>query len=136
MQVPLYIIAQVLSSILASGTLCLMFEVTEDSYFGTLPVGSNIQALVFEIIISFLLMFVISGVATDNRAVSNFNLHHLSSFIFIFLNKIDTTSIYIHIQKLIILIHIFSCRIISLSLSIYIYTHSKVENFNDQIKSL
>ncbi|PON78757.1 Major intrinsic protein [Parasponia andersonii] len=67
--VPLYIIAQVLASILASGTLCLLFDVTEDSYFGTLPVGSNLQALVFEIIISFLLMFVVSGVATDNRAI-------------------------------------------------------------------
>ncbi|KAF4360318.1 hypothetical protein CsatB_022996 [Cannabis sativa] len=67
--VPLYIMAQVIASILASGTLYLLFDVTEDAYFGTLPVGSNVQALVFEIIISFLLMFVISGVATDNRAI-------------------------------------------------------------------
>ncbi|KAL5553400.1 hypothetical protein UlMin_040801 [Ulmus minor] len=68
-QVPLYILAQMLASILASGTLCLLFDVTEKSYFGTVPVGSNVQALVFEIIISFLLMFVVSGVATDNRAI-------------------------------------------------------------------
>ncbi|KAK7845361.1 putative aquaporin nip-type [Quercus suber] len=33
------------------------------------PTGSNLQSLVIEIIISFLLMFVICGVATDNRAI-------------------------------------------------------------------
>jgi len=65
----LYLIAQVLAAILASETLCFLFHVTEDSYFGTLPVGSDVQSLVIEIIISFLLMFVISGVATDNRAI-------------------------------------------------------------------
>lgn len=73
-QVPLYLIAQVLAAILASETLCFLFHVTEDSYFGTLPVGSDVQSLVIEIIISFLLMFVISGVATDNRAVRHFSL--------------------------------------------------------------
>lgn len=72
MQVPMYITVQVLASILASATLCLLFDVTDqDSYFGTVPpAGYDIQSLVFEIIISFLLMFVVSGVATDNRAVS------------------------------------------------------------------
>ncbi|KAJ7943010.1 Aquaporin NIP1-1 [Quillaja saponaria] len=68
-EVPLYIIAQFVGSILASGTLVLIFDVNEESYFGTVPVGSNVQSLVLEIIISFLLMFVISGVATDNRAI-------------------------------------------------------------------
>lgn len=62
--------AQLLGSILASGTLCLLFNVKHDSYFGTVPVGSDVQSLVLEILISFLLMFVISGVATDNRSVS------------------------------------------------------------------
>ncbi|PHT54633.1 hypothetical protein CQW23_03119 [Capsicum baccatum] len=66
---PLYIIAQVTGSILASGTLALLLDVTSKSYFGTLPVGSNGQSLAIEIIISFLLMFVISGVSTDDRAV-------------------------------------------------------------------
>lgn len=69
-QVPLYIIAQLMGSILASGTLALLFDVTPQAYFGTVPVGSNGQSLAIEIIISFLLMFVISGVATDDRAVS------------------------------------------------------------------
>ncbi|XP_009762967.1 putative aquaporin NIP-type isoform X1 [Nicotiana tabacum] len=68
-QVPLYIIAQLMGSILASGTLALLFDVTPQAYFGTVPVGSNGQSLAIEIIISFLLMFVISGVATDDRAI-------------------------------------------------------------------
>lgn len=58
-----------MGSILASWTLALLFEITPKAYFGTVPVGSNAQSLVLEIIISFLLMFVISGVSTDNRAV-------------------------------------------------------------------
>lgn len=66
---PLYIFAQLLGSILASGTLALMLDVTPKAYFGTVPVGSNGQSLVAEIIITFLLMFVISAVSTDDRAV-------------------------------------------------------------------
>ncbi|CAN0873583.1 Probable aquaporin NIP-type [Linum grandiflorum] len=57
--VPLYMASQLLGSIMAS----------EEAYFGTVPVGPNIRSFFLEIIISFLLMFVISGVATDNRAV-------------------------------------------------------------------
>ncbi|XP_004298464.1 PREDICTED: probable aquaporin NIP-type [Fragaria vesca subsp. vesca] len=68
-QVPLYIVAQLIGSLLASGTLCLVFTVHTDEFFGTVPVGSYRQSLVIEIIASFLLMFVISGVATDNRAI-------------------------------------------------------------------
>ncbi|KAB1205704.1 putative aquaporin NIP-type [Morella rubra] len=71
-QVPLYIVAQLLGSVLASATLCAVFPVTKHSFFGTVPVGSNLQSLVLEIIISFLLMFVISGVSTDNRAIPPF----------------------------------------------------------------
>ncbi|GER30725.1 NOD26-like intrinsic protein 4 [Striga asiatica] len=68
-QLPMYIVAQLVGSLLASFTLALMFDVTKEDYFGTLPVGSNAQSLAIEIIISFLLMFVISGVATDSRAI-------------------------------------------------------------------
>ncbi|XP_014503015.1 probable aquaporin NIP-type [Vigna radiata var. radiata] len=71
-QVPLYIFAQLLGSILASGTLALMLDVTPKSFFGTIPVGSNVQSLAAEIIITFLLMFVISAVTTDDRAVGDF----------------------------------------------------------------
>lgn len=76
---PLYIIAQMLGSVLGSATLCALFPVDKKSFFGTVPVGSNLQSLLVEIIISFLLMFVISGVSTDNRAVSNFYLLFLPS---------------------------------------------------------
>ncbi|KAK6913563.1 Major intrinsic protein, partial [Dillenia turbinata] len=68
-QVPLYVAAQLVGSILASGTLSLVFEISPESFFGTVPVGSDSQSFVLEIIISFLLMFVISGVATDSRAI-------------------------------------------------------------------
>ncbi|XWS69321.1 hypothetical protein CRYUN_Cryun04dG0169200 [Craigia yunnanensis] len=68
-QVPIYIVAQMLGSILASGTLYCLFDVTREAYFGTVPVGPHCRSLIIEIIISYLLMFVISGVATDNRAV-------------------------------------------------------------------
>lgn len=68
-QVPLYIAAHVLGSILASGTLCLVLDVPQTAYFGTIPVGPNLRSLLMEIIASFLLMFVISGVATDSRAI-------------------------------------------------------------------
>ncbi|XP_021896144.1 probable aquaporin NIP-type [Carica papaya] len=68
-QVPLYILAQLLGAILASYTLWIIFHVNEESFFGTVPVGSDLQSLWIEIIISFILMFVISGVATDNRAI-------------------------------------------------------------------
>lgn len=71
---PLYLAAQVLGSVLASGTLYLLFDVDEKSFFGTVPAGSNIQSLVFEMLTSFLLMFVVSAVSTDNRAVSILSL--------------------------------------------------------------
>ncbi|CAL0307645.1 unnamed protein product [Lupinus luteus] len=71
-KVPLFIIAQLLGSVLASGTSALMFDVTPKAYFGTVPVGSNSQSLVAEIIITFLLMFVISAVSTDDRALGEF----------------------------------------------------------------
>ncbi|CAO2817278.1 unnamed protein product [Amaranthus hypochondriacus] len=68
-EVPLYMIAQLLGSTLASATLAVMFDVTPQAYFGTVPSGTEAQSFAMEIIISFLLMFVISGVATDNRAI-------------------------------------------------------------------
>nr|DAD35661.1 TPA_asm: hypothetical protein HUJ06_006301 [Nelumbo nucifera] len=68
-QVPIYVMAQVVGSTFGSATLYLLFPVKPKDYFGTLPVGSDIQSLVLEIIISYLLMFVISGVATDDRAI-------------------------------------------------------------------
>ncbi|OAY65391.1 putative aquaporin NIP-type [Ananas comosus] len=40
-----------------------------EQFYGTIPVGSVIQSFVLEIIISFLLMFVISGAFADTRAI-------------------------------------------------------------------
>ncbi|KAL2524288.1 Aquaporin NIP1-2 [Abeliophyllum distichum] len=66
-----YIVAQVLASIVASGTLRLLFIGNQDHFIGTLPSGSVVQSFIIEFITTFYLMFVISGVATDNRAVSS-----------------------------------------------------------------
>jgi len=74
LQVPLYFIAQILGSFLASGTLYLLFNIDDNSYFGTRPAGAHVQSLVFELITTFLLMFVVSAVSTDNRAVSIYAL--------------------------------------------------------------
>ncbi|CAL0306477.1 unnamed protein product [Lupinus luteus] len=69
-QVPAYVATQVLGSTLASGTLRLIFSGKENQFPGTIPAGSNLQAFVIEFIITFYLMFIISGVATDDRAIS------------------------------------------------------------------
>ncbi|RRT45822.1 hypothetical protein B296_00019379 [Ensete ventricosum] len=61
---------QVLGSTVSIGTLRLMFGGQRGQFLGTVPAGSDLQSLVLEFIISFYLMFVISGVATDSRAVS------------------------------------------------------------------
>lgn len=82
LQVPIYIVAQLLGSVLASGSLYLIFDVKDEAFFGTIPVGTNVQSFVLEIIISFLLMFVISGVATDNRSVSQQSTLIIFSLIF------------------------------------------------------
>lgn len=68
-QVPAYAAAQVIGSTAASLTLQLLFGSAREHFFGTVPTGSNVQSLVIEFIISFYLMFVVSGVATDNRAI-------------------------------------------------------------------
>jgi aquaporin NIP len=69
MQIPAYLTAQLVGSTLASAALKLIFSGKENQFVGTLPAGSNLQAFVVEFIITFYLMFIISGVATDNRAV-------------------------------------------------------------------
>jgi aquaporin NIP len=69
MQIPAYLTAQLVGSTLASAALKLIFSGKENQFVGTLPAGSNLQAFVVEFIITFYLIFIISGVATDNRAV-------------------------------------------------------------------
>ncbi|KAF8030922.1 hypothetical protein BT93_D0191 [Corymbia citriodora subsp. variegata] len=68
-QVPAYVSAQLLGSTLAAGTLRLLFSGSQDQFTGTQPSGSDLQSFVIEFIITFYLMFVICGVATDNRAI-------------------------------------------------------------------
>ncbi|KAK9061956.1 hypothetical protein SSX86_019140 [Deinandra increscens subsp. villosa] len=68
-ELALYILSQLVGSILASGMLSLIMNVTSDAYFGTTPAGSTIQSFVVEIIITFILMFVISGASNDHRAI-------------------------------------------------------------------
>ncbi|KAJ6724846.1 AQUAPORIN NIP2-1 [Salix viminalis] len=68
-QVPAYVACQVIGSTLAAGTIRLIFQGKQDQFTGTLPAGSDLQSFVVEFIITFYLMFVISGVATDNRAI-------------------------------------------------------------------
>jgi MIP family channel proteins len=83
-QLPAYVLAQMLGATLASGTLRLMFGGRHEHFPGTLPTGSEVQSLVIEIITTFYLMFVISGVATDNRAVSRC-CHFVCLFVCFFL---------------------------------------------------
>ncbi|CAO2205227.1 unnamed protein product [Urochloa humidicola] len=68
-QVPSYAAAHVLGSTLASLTLRVVFGGGGEHFFGTAPAGSDAQAVALEFVISFYLMFVVSGVATDNRAI-------------------------------------------------------------------
>ncbi|KAL0716880.1 hypothetical protein Bca4012_066202 [Brassica carinata] len=76
LHVPAYVISQVMGSTLAAATLRLLFGLDHDVcsgkhnvFVGTLPSGSDFQSFVIEFIITFYLMFAISGVATDNRAI-------------------------------------------------------------------
>lgn len=69
LQVIFYIFSQLLGSISASGTLSLIMDVTPEAFFGTTPVASTTQSFIVEIIITFILMFVISGATNDHRAV-------------------------------------------------------------------
>nr|GMD01722.1 aquaporin NIP1-1-like [Ipomoea batatas] len=68
-QVPAYILAQMIGATAASGTLRLLFNGEHDHFVGTAPAGSDLQSLIIEFIITFYLMFVISSVTTDTRAV-------------------------------------------------------------------
>ncbi|KAJ4823891.1 Aquaporin NIP1-1, partial [Turnera subulata] len=70
-QVPAYIICQFAGATFAAGTIRLIFSGKQEQFVGTMPAGSNMQSFVVEFIITFFLMFVISGVATDSRAVGD-----------------------------------------------------------------
>ena len=67
-EVPLYWVAQLLGAALACLVLRQLLGPVADMGM-TLPSGSDIQSLVFEFLLTFILMFVIMAVATDDRAV-------------------------------------------------------------------
>lgn len=67
-KVPAYIAAQVLGSICASLTLKGIFNPFMHGGV-TVPAGSYSQAFSLELIITFILMFVVIAVSTDTRAV-------------------------------------------------------------------
>lgn len=63
-----YIGAQLLGATAASVTLKLLFIGQANSLGTTLPAGSVFQSFALEALLSFMLMFTIMGVATDDRA--------------------------------------------------------------------
>ncbi|CAM6037175.1 unnamed protein product [Sphagnum compactum] len=67
-QVPAYIGAQLVGAITSSYALRLILASSVASEGATLHTGSDAQSLALEIIITFILMFVVSAVATDTRA--------------------------------------------------------------------
>ncbi len=67
-EVPGYIAAQICGATMAATTVRLLFG-DVGKLGGTYPAGEVGQSFAFEIIISFFLMFVITSVATDTRAV-------------------------------------------------------------------
>jgi aquaporin NIP len=70
-QVPVYIGAQVLASLCAAFALKGIFHPVMGGGV-TVPSGGYGQAFALEFITSFILMFVVTAVATDTRAVSTF----------------------------------------------------------------
>jgi MIP family channel proteins len=67
-RVPFYWLAQCLGGVVAAVVLRALFG--NVAHLGaTLPAGSDAQSLVLEIVLTFMLMFVIMAVSTDDRAV-------------------------------------------------------------------
>ncbi|XP_050379994.1 LOW QUALITY PROTEIN: aquaporin NIP2-1-like [Argentina anserina] len=67
-QVPIYALAQLIGSASASFTLSVLLRPIK--HVGTTsPSGSELQALVTEIIVTFSMMFITSAVATDTKAI-------------------------------------------------------------------
>ncbi|OAY60170.1 aquaporin NIP2-1 [Manihot esculenta] len=67
-QVPFYVAAQLTGAISASFTLKVLLHPIK--HVGTTsPAGSDLQALIMEIVVTFSMMFVTSAVATDTKAI-------------------------------------------------------------------
>lgn len=69
-EVPAYIAVQLLGAVLGAALLRGLYGV--DANLGaTIPAGSTTQSLVLEMLLTFLLMFVIISVATDTKAAGH-----------------------------------------------------------------
>ena len=67
-EVPAYMLGQFMGALFGAFTLLLLFGPTAD-LGATTPLGDPVQALLLEILLTAALMFVITAVATDTRAV-------------------------------------------------------------------
>ncbi len=68
-EVPGYVAAQLVGAVAAAGTLRVLLGRGDAPLGATVPAGTALQSLGFEILLTAGLMFVITAVATDSRAV-------------------------------------------------------------------
>ncbi len=61
-----YIIAQIAGAIMASAILYLLFP-SQETQGGTTPSGTSMQSFILEVILTFILMFVIMKVSTGSK---------------------------------------------------------------------
>lgn len=80
--VPRYVAAQAVGALLAAGALRVMFGPVA-SLGATFPSGPIQQSLVLEVVITFVLMFVISAMATDTRAHNHAAIAIASTVVFV-----------------------------------------------------
>ncbi|KAM0058207.1 putative major intrinsic protein [Helianthus debilis subsp. tardiflorus] len=86
MQVPVYTAAQLTGSISASFALRVLLD--QEKHLGTTtPSGTDLQALIMEIIVTFCMMFVTSAVATDSKAVRVHVVVRLENKNYVLVNK-------------------------------------------------
>jgi aquaporin NIP len=67
--VPLYVAAQLAGALAGAGTLRLLFGTDQGSLGATAPASGSVQSFLLEVLLTACLMFVITAVATDTRAV-------------------------------------------------------------------
>lgn len=81
MQVPIYATAHLTGATLAAFTIRVLLHPIKTVGITT-PTETSSQALIMEILVTFIMMFVTSAVATDSKAVCSSlfttNLFHLS----------------------------------------------------------
>lgn len=68
-EVPAYVAAQVAGAAAAAALLVALFGTAPGAVGATVPLGDPLQSLLLEVVLSAALMFVITAVATDTRAV-------------------------------------------------------------------